>query len=421
MDAEGDGEAAGASGAGAGAAAEFAHYRDIIRSYRDYAAWASLEADRRATHLARLPARYAAMLPASTFAKDAALRAAIEANQAFLSYVADEQAVTGLGLQFAGMAAAGDDNDDGSDGGGAAGGGDDDNAPRRRARPRSSPAHFSKVRSTLAQLVREWGEEGAGEREASFGPVLAMLRQHLPLPRDTARPPPRVLVPGCGLGRLLVEVVAAGYEGVGSEFSFQMLFTAHAVLNTLPAPRCAVIHPWVHDASNHLRPEDMLRPVVVPDLTPAELVQRGAAARGGGDAPGMSMAAGEFVSVFSRDEHAGTFDAVATCFFVDTAPVAMEYMDVIRRVLRKGGVWVNSGPLSFHWQAPDGDGGGGAAPDERFGRSVELSYAELRHAVACAGFDVVQEASGRTTYACDRLSLSRNVFTTLSFAAVRRE
>ena len=36
-------------------------------------------------------------------------------------------------------------------------------------------------------------------------------------------PPPRVLVPGCGLGRLVVELAAAGYEAVGVEFSFYML------------------------------------------------------------------------------------------------------------------------------------------------------------------------------------------------------
>lgn len=77
---------------------------------------------------------------------------------------------------------------------------------------------------------------------------------------------------------------------------------------------------------------------------------------------------------------------------------AMEYIEVVRHVLRPGGVWVNSGPLSFHWQAPDpeaefGDSDGGAGLDPRYSQSVELSYQEIRHAVIKSGFKMLVRAS----------------------------
>ena len=41
----------------------------------------------------------------------------------------------------------------------------------------------------------------------------------------------RVLVPGTGLSRLLLEVVERGYAGQGNEFSYQMLLVSNYMLN----------------------------------------------------------------------------------------------------------------------------------------------------------------------------------------------
>lgn len=44
-------------------------------------------------------------------------------------------------------------------------------------------------------------------------------------------PSRRVLVPGTGLSRLLLEVVERGYGGQGNEFSYQMLLVSNYMLN----------------------------------------------------------------------------------------------------------------------------------------------------------------------------------------------
>jgi len=85
------------------------------------------------------------------------------------------------------------------------------------------------------------------------------------------------------------------------------------------------LFPWVHNSSNHACDADQLRPCAVPDRHPAAILQY----------PGLlGMAAGDFVEVFSREEYIGHFDAVVTCFFLDTAHNVVEYMEIIWRVLK---------------------------------------------------------------------------------------
>ena len=87
------------------------------------------------------------------------------------------------------------------------------------------------------------------------------------------------------------------------------------------------------------------------------------------------MAAGEFVEVYGGDEDgygnfivslfsvykgidmgkaerplyanslifSGTWDVVVTCFFIDTATNIISYLEVIHKILKEGGTWINIG------------------------------------------------------------------------------
>jgi N2227-like protein len=48
------------------------------------------------------------------------------------------------------------------------------------------------------------------------------------------------------------------------------------------------------------------------------------------------------------------------CTIQDTAPVVMDYIETIHRLLKPGGVWINLGPLLYHWAA------NGPGDDERY-------------------------------------------------------
>ncbi len=74
--------------------------------------------------------------------------------------------------------------------------------------------HVAVYRYVLKNLMRDWGPEGAAERSQSYGRIVAELKKRL-LPADAKLPlanPPKVLVPGAGLGRLCVDIAALGLE-----------------------------------------------------------------------------------------------------------------------------------------------------------------------------------------------------------------
>ena len=57
---------------------------------------------------------------------------------------------------------------------------------------------------------------------------------------------------------------------------------------------------------------------------------------------------GDFINIYSSKEYKGVYNAVITCFFIDTAQHILQYILIIRHILRPGGVWVNLGPLHYH-------------------------------------------------------------------------
>lgn len=90
--------------------------------------------------------------------------------------------------------------------------------PQKNVGPMISVQQQHRNLAVLHSLYREWTAEASNERNESFGPIIAEL-QHL-VPVDSERLyEKRVLVPGCGLGRLPLEIAARGYSCEGNEFS----------------------------------------------------------------------------------------------------------------------------------------------------------------------------------------------------------
>lgn len=51
--------------------------------------------------------------------------------------------------------------------------------------------------------------------------------------------------------------------------------------------------------------------------------------------------------------------------------IMISYIEVIAHMLRPGGVWVNQGPLLFHWAE---DATSGEDHDDRFDQSIEVMH-----------------------------------------------
>jgi carnosine N-methyltransferase len=244
---------------------------------------------------------------------------------------------------------------------------------------------LDKVRSTIKQLYRDWSAEGETEREACNAPVMKELEErfgHLPA-EDKAKI--SVLVPGSGLGRLAFEIAVAGYSSQGNENSFHQLMTSNYILNCTSSAQQHTLHPFVSSFSNHRFRENQLRGFAIPDVHP------GTALTAAAEEGRFSMAAGDFVAAYNNSEAAGQFDAVATVFFIDTAVNIFSYLETIWNTLVDGGVWINCGPLLWHWENREADLK--AAGEEAQG--LELTVEEVLEVAKTVGFRIEKRTRGR--------------------------
>ncbi|KAI3438426.1 hypothetical protein D9Q98_000857 [Chlorella vulgaris] len=268
-----------------------------------------------------------------------------------------------------------------------------------------APYDHDRVRYVLKNVARDWSEEGAPERAQSYGRICAELRR-LFAGRPAAAGPPSVLVPGAGLARLCLEIVNLGFQAEGNEFSYHMLLASAYLLNGVDRKRQWSIHPWVHSSCNHLSTEDQLRAVQVPDVHPASLVP----------GPGLlSMSAGDFGEVYAGPQYASCFDAVAACFFLDTAHNILQYLQVIWHVLKPGGHLVNLGPLLYHWAEAGGSGSSGGEQ-----QSVELSLEEVKAAALQLGFRLVRDELVDAAFLANQRSMMQGSTYRCSFFTLQK-
>ena len=90
------------------------------------------------------------------------------------------------------------------------------------------------------------------------------------------------------------------------------------------------------------------------------------------------MSASDFLLLYGNEEQRNKFDAVATVFFLDTAPNIIRYIEVIRNCLRTGGLMINIGPLLWHFEnnAPGTHGHGGESSLEKEATGTNALYSE---------------------------------------------
>jgi len=293
------------------------------------------------------------------------------------------------------------------------------------------PAEAERVRCVLRSFAREWSADGVQERAACFAPVIDRLCELFPAP-ERRRRPPRVVVPGCGLARMLAELVLHGFDAQGNEFSFAMLLGSSWVLNgsaSRGVEQGMTIHPWCSSGSNHARSMDMFRGVRVPDLHIGKAVEAAWKAvedwgeGDGGEPPlrpgSMSMAAGDFLDVYSEASgEEGQWDAVATVFFIDTAHDVVAYLERIFALLRPGGAWVNFGPLLYHYSENRVAGVAGHPSDDSL--SVELSLEQVLRAAELAGFVRQGDVQMRPCpYTANPKGMARMLYTCAFFTMIK--
>lgn len=86
------------------------------------------------------------------------------------------------------------------------------------------------------------------------------------------------------------------------------------------------VYPFLHDGANRLEPTDQIRPVLLPDVAPFTICNGPGEPRCNRGCRRPSTSCAEFVSEYQRAEHREQWDAVVTCFFLDTAKNPLDYI-----------------------------------------------------------------------------------------------
>ncbi|XP_044716347.1 uncharacterized protein HRG_09879 [Hirsutella rhossiliensis] len=259
---------------------------------------------------------------------------------------------------------------------------------------------IDKARSTIRQFFRDWSAEGEAERDACYGPVVSFMEREREKRPQSDR----------------LKVLVPGFATEGNEISYHQLLASSYILNDCAGAESHTIYPWVHSFSNHLSRENHLCGYKVPDIHPATVLANTPAAGS------MSMSASDFLCLYADDEHEEAYDAVASVFFLDTAPNLIRYLEAIWHCLRPGGVLINVGPLLWHFEnlppgnhGLDDDGDGQHDPKNSSGiadpGSFELCEDETIALVETLGFKIESHETGHEApYIRDDKSMLHTVY-----------
>lgn len=165
------------------------------------------------------------------------------------------------------------------------------------------------------------------------------------------------------MGRLAYELFLRGYSVEANEVSPSMAAAAASVLrNQLhdqddEGDGGLFFHPYVLDGmANEVDSQRRFDVVRFPDVVPTFGTTTTCSSSSNISSCGsLSYTVGSFVGTddeYYQRQRVGQFDAIVTCFFIDTATNIYEYLETIRALLRPGsGVWINVGPVQWHHNA----------------------------------------------------------------------
>ncbi|KAF8190774.1 N2227-like protein-domain-containing protein [Pholiota molesta] len=200
-------------------------------------------------------------------------------------------------------------------------------------------ADLGRVRESLKHFVRDWSEEGANERNRIFAPIINLLAQV----ETYKRPEMKVLVPGCGLGRLAWEIAQLGFDTTANELSFFMTLSLRFLLSPkTTSSNQHTLRPYAHWFSHQRSNDSLFRCINFPDVVPRFSAN-------------FRLAEGDFLDIkapssqetgpkplaWTRDAPGSRskegYDYIVTLFFIDTSLDVLTTLNHIYSLLRPGG------------------------------------------------------------------------------------
>ena len=262
------------------------------------------------------------------------------------------------------------------------------------------PKNIIKLRSTLKLFIRDWSKEGLFERKKTYEPILTELKEYFSNKSEKDfEKGIHILNPGAGLGRLMYEIAKLGFKSQGNEFSYHMLLSSNYILNNTTKENEFFIQPLIHSFSNLINEEIPFKKIYIPDECLSDNLIKSKYGE-------MSMVAGEFIRVYKKNIN--FWDGIVTCFFLDTANNVIEYIETISEIIKTNGIWINIGPLLYHYTEMENE------------ISIELSWDEIKKIIVGYGFEIKKEKYIETTYSSYEESLMQTVYKCIFFVAIKK-
>jgi carnosine N-methyltransferase len=124
----------------------------------------------------------------------------------------------------------------------------------------------------------------------------------------------------------------------------------------------------------------------------------------------MNMIAGDFLQVYGDSSQDCSWDVICSCFFIDCANNIIDFLELIYKILKPGGIFINFGPLLYHFC------------DEPNEVSIEPSYEDLREIIQKIGFKFLKEETNvKAQYAQIPTSMSRLEYNVVFFVVQKSD
>lgn len=247
--------------------------------------------------------------------------------------------------------------------------------------------------AVFCYMVRDWSEERKVERKIHYDMILEEIKLYL---NDSTRKY-KVFVPGAALCRLVYEIAQLGHEVECNDYSYHNCLISDYVFNHLKKDGC-VFKPLIRSFFNYLKEDLVFRDFTLPDVD---------FSKSGENIGDITMTGGDFLLIYQDQKE--KFDCVVTCFFIDTAKNVIEYIDTIYNMLKVGGVWINFGPLSYHW----------SGMEEYI--SIELAYDKIKECLLNYGFELKRDMRKEVDYCETEGYMLNTVYNSVFFTCIKRK
>ena len=255
--------------------------------------------------------------------------------------------------------------------------------------------NINKLISTLKLFIRDWSIDGKKERELVYSPIINEFKNYF-MNNNLNKKDIKILIPGTGLGRLQYEISKLGFNTVGIEVSYFMLLCTNFLFNKNNKinKNLYLIQPLIHNFNNIYKEDDPFKNILIPDEDLSnELIN---------NCGELNIIPGDFLSSFNELNY---WDCIVTSFFIDTANNIIEFIEKIYKILKKNGVWINCGPLLYHFTGIENE------------ISIELSWEEIEKIIIKIGFNILKINEIKTTYSSIKSLMKQTIYSCMFFIA----